>query len=167
MAEKNKGKVDPVAIRELISQGIPMKKKESEMIASTAVEEKKNDMFEVPQETAEESLIPIRTRRRNVAKGDYVSLFMHRNDLFDRKAIYISKELQDKLAEIVLFIRKWEMTLGMYVENILLKHLEDYKEAKSTVRYRSLTLISTCSKSCNSMTSKVTFRLHLSEAKNL
>ena len=128
MAEKNKGKVDPVAIRELISQGIPMKKKESEMAASIAVEEKKNDMAEVPQETAEESHSPIRTRRRNVAKGYYVSLFMHRNDLFDRKAIYISKELQDKLAEIVLFIRKREMTLGMYVENILLKHLEDYKE---------------------------------------
>lgn len=128
MAEKNKGKVDPVAIRELISQGIPMKKKESEMAASAAVEEKRNDMIEVPQETVEESPSPLRTRRRNVAKGDYVSLFMHRNDLFDRKAIYISKELQDKLAEIVLFIRKREMTLGMYVENILLKHLEDYKE---------------------------------------
>ena len=105
-----------------------MKKKESEMAASATVEEKKNDMTEVPQETAEEFHSPIRTRRRNVAKGDYVSLFMHRNDLFDRKAIYISKELQDKLAEIVLFIRKREMTLGMYVENILLKHLEDYKE---------------------------------------
>lgn len=128
MAEKNKGKVDPVAIRELISQGIPMKKKESEMAASAVVEEKKNDMTEVPQETVEESHSPIRTRRRNVTKGDYISLFMQRNDLFDRKAIYISKELQDKLAEIVLFIRKREMTLGMYVENILLKHLEDYKE---------------------------------------
>ena len=32
MAGKNKGAIDPVAIRELISQGIPMKKKESEMI---------------------------------------------------------------------------------------------------------------------------------------
>lgn len=49
MAEKNKGKVDPVAIRELISQGIPMKKKESEMAASAVVEEKKNDMTEVLQ----------------------------------------------------------------------------------------------------------------------
>ena len=39
MAEKNKGKVDPVAIRELISQGIPMKKKESEMISSPGIEE--------------------------------------------------------------------------------------------------------------------------------
>ena len=32
MAGKNKGAIDPVAIRELISQGIPMKKKEIEMI---------------------------------------------------------------------------------------------------------------------------------------
>ena len=128
MAEKNKGKVDPVATRELISPGIPMTKKAREMAATAVVEEKKHDKTDVPQETVEESHSPIRTRRRNVTKGDYISLFMHRNDLFDRKAIYISKELQDKLAEIVLFIRKREMTLGMYVENILLKHLEDYKE---------------------------------------
>ena len=75
MAEKNKGKVDPVAIRELISQGIPMKKKESEMAASAVVEEKKNDMTEVPQETVEESHSPIRTRRRKCHQGRlYITL---------------------------------------------------------------------------------------------
>ena len=129
MAEKNKGAIDPVAIRELISQGIPMKKKESEMIPPAAVEEMDASVSETrKEEVLEGPKLPIRTRRKNLAKGDYISLFMHRNDLYDRKAIYISKELQDKLSEIVLFIRKREMTLGMYVENILLKHLEDYKE---------------------------------------
>ena len=128
MAEKNKGTIDPVAIRELISQGIPMKKKESEMIPPASVEEVDVSVPETRKEVSEELQLPIRTRRKNPAKGDYISLFMHRNDLYDRKAIYISKELQDKLSEIVLFIRKREMTLGMYVENILLKHLEDYKE---------------------------------------
>lgn len=128
MAEKNKGAIDPVAIRELISQGIPMKKKESEMIPPASVEEVDASVPETGKEVSEEPQLPIRTRRRNLAKGGYISLFMHRNDLYDRKAIYISKELQDKLSEIVLFIRKREMTLGMYVENILLKHLEDYKE---------------------------------------
>ena len=127
MAEKNKGAIDPVAIRELISQGIPMKKKESEMIPSPGIEEVDESVSETRKEEVLEEL-PIRTRRKHTAKGDYISLFMHRNDLYDRKAIYISKELQDKLSEIVLFIRKREMTLGMYVENILLKHLEDYKE---------------------------------------
>ena len=129
MAEKNKGAIDPIAIRELISQGIPMKKKESEMIPPVTVEEVDASVSETrKEEVLEEPHLPIRTRRKNTAKGDYISLFMHRNDLYDRKAIYISKELQDKLSEIVLFIRKREMTLGMYVENILLKHLEDYKE---------------------------------------
>ena len=128
MAEKNKGAIDPVAIRELISQGIPMKKKESEMIPPATVEEVDASIPETRKEVSEEAQLPIRTRRKNTAKGDYISLFMHRNDLYDRKAIYISRELQDKLSEIVLFIRKREMTLGMYVENILLKHLEDYKE---------------------------------------
>ena len=128
MAEKNKGAIDPVAIRELISQGIPMRKKESEMIPPASVEEVDVSVSETRKEVSEESQLPIRTRRKHTAKGDYISLFMHRNDLYDRKAIYISRELQDKLSEIVLFIRKREMTLGMYVENILLKHLEDYKE---------------------------------------
>lgn len=129
MAEKNKGAIDPVAIRELISQGIPMKKKESEMIPPAAVEEMDASVSETrKEEVLEGPQLPIRTRRKNPAKRDYISLFMHRNDLYDRKAIYISRELQDKLSEIVLFIRKREMTLGMYVENILLKHLEDYKE---------------------------------------
>lgn len=128
MAEKNKEAIDPVAIRELISQGIPMKKKESEMIPTADVEEADASVPETRKEVSEEPQQPIRTRRKHPAKGDYISLFMHRNDLYDRKAIYISKELQDKLSEIVLFIRKREMTLGMYVENILLKHLEDYKE---------------------------------------
>ena len=129
MAEKNKGAIDPVAIRELISQGIPMKKKESEMIPSPGIEEVDTSVPETrKEEVLEEPQLPIRTRRKHTAKGDYISLFMHRNDLYDRKAIYISRELQDKLSEIVLFIRKREMTLGMYVENILLKHLEDYKE---------------------------------------
>ena len=129
MAGKNKGAIDPVAIRELISQGIPMKKKESEMIPSPGIEEVDESVSETrKEEVLEEPQLPIRTRRKNTSKGDYISLFMHRNDLYDRKAIYISKELQDKLSEIVLFIRKREMTLGMYVENILLKHLEDYKE---------------------------------------
>ena len=128
MAEKNKGAIDPVAIRELISQGIPMKKKESEMIPPPTVEEEDASVSETQKEALEEPQLSIRTRRKHTAKGDYISLFMHRNDLYDRKAIYISRELQDKLSEIVLFIRKREMTLGMYVENILLKHLEDYKE---------------------------------------
>jgi len=77
MAEKNKGAIDPVAIRELISQGIPMKKKESEMIPSPGIEEVDTSVPETrKEEVLEEPQLPIRTRRKNTAKGDYISLFM-------------------------------------------------------------------------------------------
>jgi len=56
MAGKNKGAIDPVAIRELISQGIPMKKKESEMIPPPTVEEEEEpeDALPLPETKAED-----------------------------------------------------------------------------------------------------------------
>ena len=58
MAGKNKGAIDPVAIRELISQGIPMKKKESEMILPASVEEVDVSVSETRKEVSEESQHP-------------------------------------------------------------------------------------------------------------
>ena len=54
MAGKNKGAIDPVAIRELISQGIPMKKKESEMIPSPGIEEVDESVSKTQKEALEE-----------------------------------------------------------------------------------------------------------------
>ncbi len=125
MTEKPKGKVDPVAIRELISQGIPMKRKESEIKRSQSEEqcvesERPND----EPMSKDFSRIPRRERR----KSDYESLFICRNTLKNRKTIYIAKELQDTLAEIVMSMRNRDMTIGIYVENIILHHLETYKD---------------------------------------
>ena len=100
MTENQNGKVDPVAIRELISQGIPMKRKESEMKRSQSEElcvepERPND----EPMSKDFSKAPRRERRKS-DKGDYESLFICRNTLKDRKTIYIAKELQDTLAEM-------------------------------------------------------------------
>lgn len=70
MAGKNKGAIDPVAIQELISQGIPMKKKESEMIPPASVEESDEAVSETRKEVSGEPQLPIRTRRKNPAKRD-------------------------------------------------------------------------------------------------
>ena len=67
-------------------------------------------------------------KKRKADKGDYESLFICRNALKNRKTIYIAKELQDTLAEIVLSMRNRDMTIGIYVENIILHHLETYKD---------------------------------------
>ena len=128
MTENQNGKADPVAIRELISQGIPMKRKESEMKRPQSEEQC------VESESPNDELMPKdfsgapRRERRKADKGDYESLFISRNTLKNRKTIYIAKELQDTLAEIVMSMRNRDMTIGIYVENIILHHLEIYKD---------------------------------------
>lgn len=69
MAGKNKGAIDPVAIRELISQGIPMKKKESEMMPPPTVEETDESVSETPKEVSEEPQLPIRTTSQESRQG--------------------------------------------------------------------------------------------------
>ena len=69
-----------------------------------------------------------RRERRKADKGDYESIFICRNTLKNRKTIYIAKELQDILAEIVMSMRNRDMTIGIYVENIILHHLDPYKD---------------------------------------
>jgi len=128
MTKKKIGTVDPVAIRELISQGIPMKRKESEMKRFQSEEqciesERPND----EPISKDFSRVPRRERRKS-DKSDYESLFICRNTLKNRKTIYIAKELQDTLAEIVMSMRSRDMTIGIYVENIILHHLETYKD---------------------------------------
>ena len=131
MKENQNGKVDPVAIRELISQGIPMKRKESEIKRSQSEEqgvepEHPNDE-PISKNFSRVSRVS-RRERRKADKGDYESLFICRNTLKNRKTIYIAKELQDILAEIVMSMRNRDMTIGIYVENIILHHLETYKD---------------------------------------
>ena len=128
MTKKKIGTVDPVAIRELISQGIPMERKESEMKRSQAEEQCVESERPNDEPISKVFSRVIRRERRKSDKGDYESLFICRNTLKNRKTIYIAKELQDTLAEIVMSMRNRDMTIGIYVENIILHHFEIYKD---------------------------------------
>ena len=128
MTANQNGKANPVAIRELVSQGIPMKRKEREMKRSQSEEQiVKSERLNDKPISKDFSRVPRRERRKS-DKGDYESLFICRNTLKNRKTSYIAKELQDTLAEIVMSMRSRDMTIGIYVENIILHHLETYKD---------------------------------------
>lgn len=128
MTKKKIGTVDPVAIWELVSQGIPMKRKESEKKRSQSEEQCVESERPNDEPISEVFSRVIRRERRKSDKGDYESLFICRNTLKNRKTIYIAKELQDTLAEIVMSMRNRDMTIGIYVENIILHHFEIYKD---------------------------------------
>ena len=91
MTEKKTGTIDSIAIRELISQGIPMKQKESEMKRSLSeeqcVESKRPNDEPISKDF---SKVP-RRERRKADEGDYESLFICRNTLKNRKTIYIAR----------------------------------------------------------------------------
>lgn len=64
---------------------------------------------------------------------DYESLFLSKNNLTLRKSIYLADELRDKVSQVVMSMRNREMTVGMYVENIILHHFQTYKSEINTL----------------------------------
>ena len=65
----------------------------------------------------------------NTLKLQQISLIAKSIDTYNSSnSRYITKELQETLAEIVMSMRNRDMTIGIYMENIILHHLETYKD---------------------------------------
>lgn len=73
------------------------------------------------------------TKQKQEIAIRYESAYLQKNEMDDRKTVYLAKDLKDKLMEIVMAIRNKDMTLGMYVENILQEHIEANKESINTL----------------------------------
>lgn len=126
----NKSNIDAVNLQGLISQGVHIGK---EANLSQKIEREKQPTVTAEEDADIEAVVEVpkpveRTKRKSITKGDFESLFMVKNNLKERKTVYIAKELQDTLTDIVMSMKNREMTLGIYVENIILHHLELYKE---------------------------------------
>jgi len=65
-------------------------------------------------------------RKRNQA--DYSTLFLQRNELKERSCVYISKRIHNAISEIVRCIANREVTVGGYIDSVLLLHLETHKD---------------------------------------
>lgn len=120
MEEKDKP-LQPASIQDMISQGIQMKRRDTAPVGeSTSVGE--------PSAVAPQPVVKERAKRRSGDKADYESSFLFRNDLKERKTIYVAREMQTKLTKIVEMMHSQELTVGMYVENIITHHFELYKD---------------------------------------
>lgn len=77
----------------------------------------------VPPETPRES--PVRHRKQN---ADYGSTYLRRNEIKTRQCVYISREVHNKISKIVNIIADKEITVGGYIDTVLLRHLEHHKD---------------------------------------
>lgn len=118
MAKQSGGmpKIDEDFMKELISQGVPAKR------------ERQPD--DAPQETqAETAQVEKPTpRRRKGGTGDYRETYFQKVELTDRQPLYVSRTTHEKLMRIVTVIGGRKVTVSSYVENILLRHFEQYQD---------------------------------------
>ena len=125
MAKQSGGKpqIDEDFMKEIISQGLPVKKQETP--------EKPDDKPETVDrvETAkEEKTAKEPARRKKNAPGDYRETYFMRVDLTDRQPLYVSRTTHEKLMKIVTVIGGRKATVSSYVENILLRHFDQFQD---------------------------------------
>ena len=65
-------------------------------------------------------------RKRNAV--DYSSTFLQKNEIKTRQCVYISHRIHATISEIVKVIADKEVSVGGYIDNVLLQHLETHKE---------------------------------------
>ena len=133
MAKQSGGKpqIDEDFMKEIISQGLPVKKQETPTVAvETKIEtpDKPDDKPDKQETAKEEKAAKEPARRKKNAPGDYRETYFMRVDLTDRQPLYVSRTTHEKLMKIVTVIGGRKATVSSYVENILLRHFEQFQD---------------------------------------
>jgi hypothetical protein len=119
--QTNIPKVDEDFMREVISQGLPMKR-------NTTIENELTIIID-ENESAIETLDVIEApNQEQTEKADYCETYFEKVDLTYRQSLCITKETHSTLLNVVNMIGGRKANLSSYVENIILQHLESHKE---------------------------------------
>lgn len=133
MAKQSGGmpKIDEDFMKELISQGVPAKRENLPDDAPLPGGEKV-----ITQEGQQEEVVRVEKptpRRRKGGTGDYRETYFQKVELADRQPLYVSRTTHEKLMRIVTVISGRKVTVSSYVENILLRHFEQYQDEINTL----------------------------------
>jgi len=119
--QTNVPKVDEDFMREVISQGFPMKRE--------AIIENDGTTIIGENESAIETLDLIEASNEDQTEQvDYCETYFEKVDLTYRQSLCITKETHSTLLNVVNMIGGRKANLSSYVENIILQHLESHKE---------------------------------------
>jgi hypothetical protein len=114
-------KVDEDFMREVISQGFPMKKESL----------KGKDLSVIIKEdkpVVKNRKIKNTPKRKQIEQTDYWETYFEKINLTNRQQVSISKETHLILFSLASMIGGHGATISSYIENIILQHLENYKE---------------------------------------
>jgi len=114
-------KVDEDFMREVISQGFPMKKESLKgKEISVIIEEDKPVVKTLKRKNT--------PKQKQIEQTDYMEIYFEKINLTNRQQVSISKETHLILFSLASMIGGHGATISSYIENIILQHLESYKE---------------------------------------
>jgi hypothetical protein len=137
--KKNKRVIEDIdetfLLNSIAEQGIV--KEAAKPAPEPAETEKAVESVEPAPEKPREAKEPGR-RRRNQGNADYGSQFLVRNEFKTRQCVYISQRIHATISEIVRVISDRDVTVGGYIDSILLEHLETHRDEITDLYNREL-----------------------------
>ena len=123
MAKKGNNTIDENFMKELISQGLPMKQKEESVMERTIptvkVEQSSSPIFK-------NNSMPTLDLQSNTA--NYEETFFHKMELPDKRSVYVSNKTHEKLTRIASILGLGKATVSSYVEVIIQHHFDKHKD---------------------------------------
>ena len=115
-----------MASRKLNTEGID----ESLLLASIGKSRQMGepDAGNVPEDAVQPTEAKARSEPAKRKKPDYGSTFLKRNEVKLRHCVYISKEAHSIVSKIVNTIADKEITVGGYIDTVLMRHFEENKD---------------------------------------
>lgn len=118
--QTNIPKVDEDFMKEVISQGFPVKQDTTNLNERGIIKEN--------EPAIENPKIKETVKRKRDEQTDYWEIYFARVDFTNRQPLWLTKETYLTLLKIVNVIGGHKATLSSYVGNIILQHLESHKE---------------------------------------
>ena len=123
MAKKENKTIDENFMKEIISQGLPMKQEKilvkEETIPNVKVEKSSSSI------NKDNSML---NSNSHINITNYEETFFHKMELPDRRSVYVSNSTHEKLTRIATILGMGKATVSSYVETIIQHHFDNHKD---------------------------------------
>ncbi len=105
-------------------------------------EKKEETPVQEPDENEESKtpVAPIREGgRKKKGQVNYRETFIRRNEIKIRECVYISHDIHSKIVKLVRALEDTSITIGGYIDTVLMEHLEQHKDEINEIYRQSRT----------------------------
>jgi hypothetical protein len=135
MAEKNELEVDEDFIMKMMARDVPSYK-----LHSSEVENKPEKGNDEPEPVHEETTKPV--KRKQSRQIDFGETFLKEAKIKDRRQMYISGELYDRISAYLRIISEGKVSMVGYIHNVLAYHMLEFREMINELQKDMLNKIS-------------------------